>query len=57
MTQPQNRTLACPLCAGTAFDQEQGKLSSKWGLNPHKMTMLICRNCRFVLHFHNKQFD
>jgi RNA polymerase subunit RPABC4/transcription elongation factor Spt4 len=51
MTTPQ---LACPLCQSTDFQQEEGRLDSKWGLTSHKMTLLICTNCRYILHFYDR---
>ncbi len=43
--------LQCPLCQGTDFDQESSRQDSRWGFTSHKMTLMICRQCRFVLHF------
>ncbi|WP_117215788.1 hypothetical protein [Allorhizocola rhizosphaerae] len=47
-------TLACPLCHSIDFQQEEGRLDSKWGLTSHKMTLLICTNCRHILHFYDR---
>ena len=54
MTRPQNPTLTCPLCSGTSFFQEIGRLDSRWGLTSHRVTMMICQNCRYILHFYDK---
>ena len=43
--------LTCPLCQGTDFDRESSRQDSKWGFTSHKMTLMICRQCRYVLHF------
>ena len=43
--------LACPVCGGTEFDQEQGRMDSRWGLTSHKMVLMICRRCRLILQF------
>jgi predicted nucleic-acid-binding Zn-ribbon protein len=47
----QQRKLTCPLCGGTDFDKEEGKMDSKWGVTAHKITVMICRNCRFIMSF------
>ena len=51
MTAPQ---LACPLCRGTEFDQEHSRQDSRWGITSHKMILMICRECRYVLHFYDR---
>jgi len=43
--------LKCPLCGGTEFDQQQGRMDSRWGLTSHKLVMKICRTCGLVLQF------
>ena len=45
------RSPACPVCGGTEFDQEQGKLDSQWGFTAHQVAMLICVRCGYVLLF------
>jgi uncharacterized protein YbaR (Trm112 family) len=52
-------TLACPLCRGTTFQQEESRQDSRWGFTTHRMTLLVCDNCRYVLHFYdqNSIFD
>ena len=50
MTTPQ---LACPLCRGTDFQQEESRQDSRWGFTSHRMTLLICVRCRYVLHFYD----
>ena len=49
----------CPLCGHREFQQEEGKLDSKWGMTAHRVTLLICERCRFVLTFYdgNSIFD
>lgn len=42
---------ACPLCGGTAFKQEEGKIDSKHGFTAHKVKILICTTCQHVLLF------
>ena len=53
------RTPACPLCAGTSFEQQESRQDSMWGWTSHKMLLLICNRCRYVLHFYegNSIFD
>jgi len=53
MTDAQRPTLACPICGGTGFQQEQSRSDSQWGFTSHRMTLLICEQCRFVLHFYD----
>ena len=49
----------CPLCANTTFRQEEGKLDSAWGLTAHRVKLLICDRCQYVLPFYegNTIFD
>lgn len=44
--------LACPLCGGTAFDQQRGKLDSHWGFTALKVHMRICQQCGYVMQFY-----
>ena len=53
MTTPAHPQLACPLCHGIEFDRQQGRLDSRWGFTSHRMTMMICRRCRYILHFYD----
>jgi uncharacterized protein len=48
----QRRMPRCPLCEGQRFIQEEGRLDSKWGFSSHKMILLICEQCQFILHFY-----
>ncbi len=41
----------CPLCDGTEFDEQQGRMDSRWGLTSHKLVMKICRRRGLVLQF------
>ncbi|MFN8074970.1 MAG: hypothetical protein U0Q15_21070 [Kineosporiaceae bacterium] len=47
----QRPDLACPLCRNTSFHQEESRQESKWGFTNHRMTLLICTQCSYVLHF------
>lgn len=50
--QEGRRLPACPLCGGRSFTREAGRLDSKWGLTSHKVSLLVCEHCRFILHFY-----
>ena len=43
--------LRCPLCDGMEFDQEQGRMDSRWGMTSHKLVLMICQRCGLVLQF------
>ena len=43
--------LRCPVCGGTEFDREEGRMDSRWGITSHKMVLMICVRCRLVLQF------
>jgi hypothetical protein len=42
----------CPLCSGTQFERQEGKIDSKWGFKAHRVVLLICQRCRFVMPFY-----
>jgi len=46
--------LVCPLCGNQEFFREQSRSDSRWGFTSHRMTLLICQHCRFVLHFYDR---
>ncbi|NUW36889.1 hypothetical protein HTZ77_36605 [Nonomuraea sp. SMC257] len=48
MTTPQ---LACPLCRHTEFLQQQGRISSKHNFVQNPVTLMICKQCNYVLPF------
>ncbi len=56
---PADVQLRCPVCGSEDFDREEGRLDSRWGMTSHVMILLVCRRCRFVLHFYdsNSIFD
>jgi hypothetical protein len=43
--------MKCPLCGGTAFERQRGRMDSRWGLTSHKLVLMICQRCRLVLQF------
>jgi len=45
--------LACPLCGHRGFHREESRSDSRWGFTSHRMTLLVCQRCRFVLHFYD----
>ncbi|WP_396902037.1 hypothetical protein [Mycolicibacterium sp.] len=52
-------SLACPLCRNQQFQREESRQDSRWGFTTHRMTLLVCTRCRYVLHFYdsNSIFD
>ena len=32
----------CPLCGGLEFEEEQGRMDSRWGITSHKLVLHIC---------------
>jgi hypothetical protein len=55
MSEPQpTPTLTCPLCRGTGFRREESRVESRWGFSSHRMTLMVCDRCRYVLHFYDK---
>ena len=44
-------TLICPICQGTYFAQEEGRMDSRWGITSHKLVLKICQRCGLVLQF------
>jgi hypothetical protein len=49
----------CPICGNNTFRQERGKIDSEWGITAHKVTLLVCERCSYVLAFYdgNTIFD
>jgi RNA polymerase subunit RPABC4/transcription elongation factor Spt4 len=49
----------CPICGNNTFQQERGKIDSEWGMTAHKVTLLVCQRCSYVLAFYdgNTIFD
>ena len=50
---PSQPQLHCPLCGCTEFQREESRQESRWGFTSHRMTLLICQRCRYVLHFYD----
>ena len=52
-TPPPLPPLRCPLCEGQQFAREESRQESRWGFTSHRMTLMICQRCRYVLHFYD----
>ncbi len=52
--QIEGRLPTCPLCGNNEFQQEEGRLDSRWGFTTHRLTLLICTRCRYILQFYDK---
>lgn len=50
----QRPPLRCPLCGGMDFQREESRQESRWGFTSHRVTLMICQQCRFVLTFYDK---
>jgi hypothetical protein len=51
---PATPELRCPLCGGSDFQREESRQESRWGFTSHRMTLLVCTRCRYVLHFYDR---
>jgi RNase P subunit RPR2 len=47
----ERKGLVCPLCKGTEFERQEGKMDSRWGVTAHKMTLMICKKCGLIMSF------
>lgn len=47
----QEREIWFVLCVKAEFEKQEGKVDSKWGFTAHKITMMIFKNCRFIMSF------
>lgn len=43
--------LVCPVCQGTSFTEEEGRIETRWGMSNHVLTMRVCQRCSYVLFF------
>jgi hypothetical protein len=41
----------CLFCGHDQFQEEIGKLDTRFGMEAHKVRMLICRRCSFTMQF------
>jgi hypothetical protein len=35
------------------FQREEARQDSRWGMTSHRMTLMVCVQCRYVLHFYD----
>jgi uncharacterized protein len=49
------RTLTCPLCGGTSFTEETGRISTRWAFASHRLILKICSSCSLVLQFYERR--
>ncbi|WP_420113893.1 hypothetical protein [Pseudactinotalea sp.] len=49
---PDRVELQCPVCNGTSFREEEGKVETRWGMSKHVLTMRVCQSCAHVLFFY-----
>ena len=49
----------CPMCGNVSFRREEGKIDSAWGFTAHRVIILVCERCQYVLQFYdgNTIFD
>ena len=40
-----------PAVRGTQFDEQKGRMDSRWGITSHKLVLKICKQCGLVLQF------
>ncbi len=45
--------LECVVCGSTDFERQESRQDSRWGFTTHRMTLMVCVNCRYVMHFHD----
>ncbi len=46
-------SLVCLVCDGREFEQQESRQDSRWGFTSHRMTLMVCMRCRYVMHFHD----
>ena len=60
MIGPDGRVqLQCLVCDNREFERQEAREDSRWGFTTHVMTLMVCTNCRYVMHFYdaNSIFD
>lgn len=45
------RLPACPMCQGREFRKESGKIDGDWGFSQHRVRILCCLRCGYVMLF------
>lgn len=51
MEQKEKQQLKCPLCSGTTFKTQKGKVEGEWGMTAHMVNIKICETCSYVMLF------
>ncbi len=46
--------LECPVCHGTSFTQETGRMEGRYGYSTHIIDMMICSTCNYVFCFYSQ---
>jgi hypothetical protein len=56
---PSRGRPSCPICGHDEYRREAGKIDSAWGITAHKVDILVCLYCGYVLLFYqgNTIFD
>ena len=44
-------SLSCPVCGHNDFQEEEVIELSRWQMRQFRFDVLVCRQCRFALHF------
>ena len=45
--------LVCPVCSNRDFREEDGRVPA--GIGHHRLTMMICTQCNYVMQFYKKR--
>lgn len=45
----------CPLCGNNAFQVKEALHKILWKPLAQRMTLLVCKRCRYVLHFYDRE--
>ncbi len=45
--------LVCPVCSNRNFREEEGRVPA--GIGHHRLTMMICTQCNYVMQFYKKR--
>lgn len=47
--------LRCPICGASSFDRHEARQDTRWGFTSHRILMLVCQNCSYILHFYRHE--
>jgi hypothetical protein len=46
----------CPMCGGTEFGEEEGRIGTKWAANStHLVKLYVCTGCAHVMTYYLKR--